>query len=250
MKVLAITQARTGSTRLPNKILKKINEETLLEIHIQRILKSKKIDKLIIATTTAPADDAIARIGEKVHTAVYRGSEDDVLDRFYQTAKTIKPEWVVRLTSDCPLIDPILIDQVIELAQKENADYCSNTLLEKFPDGQDVEVFKFTALEEAWKYAKLNSEREHVTPYIRKNSTMENADRFKSLNFDTPEDYGYLRMTVDEPKDFDLIEKLVIELGTDKSWQEYVSHILEHQLFTINTGITRNEGLLKSLKKD
>src|SRR5690242_17368237 len=140
MKVLAITQARTGSTRLPGKVLKEIAGKTLLEIHLERILHSKLIDKLVVATTLEKEDDEIVKVAERANVSHYRGSLENVLDRFYQAAKIYQPEWVVRLTSDCPLIDANLIDQVIVFAMNNDVDYCSNTLVPTFPDGIDIEV--------------------------------------------------------------------------------------------------------------
>jgi spore coat polysaccharide biosynthesis protein SpsF len=146
MEVLAITQARSGSTRLPNKVLKTIGNQTLLDIHLQRILTSKKIDQLLVATTVDELDLRIVEIAKAKDLPFYQGSIANVLDRFYQAAVTFKPKWVVRLTSDCPLIDAELIDSVINYAIEKDVDYCSNTLRPSFPDGMDIEVFKFSAL--------------------------------------------------------------------------------------------------------
>ncbi len=149
IKTVLITQARTGSTRLPGKILMEVNNTPLLKIHLDRLNQSKNIDKIIVATTVNEEDDIIEKIGTDWGYEVYRGSENDVLDRFYQAVQKIKPTWVVRVTSDCPLIDPLLVDKVIEITKAENKDYGSNVIDETFPDGQDVEVFKFSALEKA-----------------------------------------------------------------------------------------------------
>src|SRR5436190_1324553 len=128
IKILAITQARTGSTRLPAKVLKEVSGHTLLEIHLKRILRSKLIDQVLIATTTEAGDEAIVKIADTLQLPSFRGSTYDVLERFYKAARPYHPEWVVRITSDCPLIDPEVIDNVIDLAMKSNVDYCSNTL--------------------------------------------------------------------------------------------------------------------------
>ena len=169
MNVIAISQARTGSTRFPNKILQKVNGESLLSIHIRRIKNSKKINFIIIATTNKKGDDVVEEEANNLSVKCFRGSEEDVLDRFYQAAKPYNADYVVRLTSDCPLIDPNLIDKIIKIAIKSEVDYCSNTLVESYPDGQDIEVFSFSSLEKAWNESKLNSERDHVTPYMKKN---------------------------------------------------------------------------------
>lgn len=250
VKTILITQARYGSTRFPGKILKEINFESLLEIHLKRLNKCKNISKIIVATTDKPEDKVIYdyAIGRGFNS--FRGSESDVLDRFYQAVKNEKPDWIVRVTSDCPLIDPILVDKLIKFTHNNNRDYCSNTLVENYPDGQDIEVFKFSALELAWENANLSSDREHVTPYIRNNSDFKGANIFKALNYPCASNYSKIRMTVDEPRDFDLIKILINDLGANKTWLEYTNHIIKNDLNKINDSIIRNEGLLKSLKND
>ena len=250
VKTVLITQARTGSTRLPGKVLMEINQTALLKIHLDRLKKSKYVDKIIVATTKCDEDNIIEKLVTEWGYEVYRGSENDVLDRFYQAVKGINPLWVVRVTSDCPLIDPLLVDDVVACAQNNNIDYCSNTLVENFPDGQDVEVFKFTALEYVWKNAVKNSDREHVTPLIRELSNYKGNNLFSAINFDNKGDYSQIRMTVDEKSDFELIKIVIEKQGVDKSWEEYVEFIVSNKLNTINDTIVRNEGYIKSLKKD
>jgi len=245
-----ITQARTGSKRLPGKVLMEINDNPLLKIHLDRLKKSKNVDKIIVATTLCVEDNLIEKLVTEWGYEVYRGSENDVLDRFYQAVKGIKPSWVVRVTSDCPLIDPLLVDKVIEYTKANNKDYGSNAIDETFPDGQDVEVFKFTSLETAWKNAKKESEREHVTPYIRNNSNQKGENFFTSISYKNNIDFSKIRMTVDEPKDFELINKVITELGSNKNWLEYTEYIINNKLLEINGNIIRNEGYLKSLKND
>lgn len=251
LNTILITQARSGSTRLPEKVLKKINSESLLEIHLKRLNKCKDVTKIIVATTDKPEDKVIYDYALDRNFYSFKGSESDVLDRFYQAVRTEKPDWIVRVTSDCPLIDPILVDKLIKFAHNnKNIDYCSNTLVENYPDGQDIEVFKFSALEAAWKNANLLSEREHVTPYIRNNSDFKGASLFTALNYPCASNYSKIRMTVDEPRDFDLIKVLINNLGTDKTWLEYTNYIIKNNLNKINNSIIRNEGLLKSIKYD
>ncbi|MEO8934456.1 MAG: glycosyltransferase family protein [Xanthomarina sp.] len=251
MKVIVITQARSGSKRLPNKVLKEINGKSLLQIHTDRIKQAKLVDDIFIATTTNESDDQIVKIAEKLHVKCYRGSENDVLDRFYQAVKDVKPDYVVRLTSDCPLIDPLLIDEVIEAAKIQNLDYYGNGFEEKYPDGQDIEVFKFYALEKAWKEAKLKSDREHVTPYIRNNSTYKGATMFTSNNHGLDTNYNAVRITVDELRDFEVIKQLITALGVDKDWKTYADYYLNNQeIKALNSQIIRNEGYQKSIKED
>ncbi len=251
MKILAITQARYGSSRLPGKILKEINAQSLLEIHLNRIKQSKLISKLKVATTNELDADKIELVCKKINVEVYKGSLDDVLERFYFTAKPENPDWIVRLTSDCPLIDPMVIDSVIQFAIDSNCDYASNTLNPTYPDGIDVEVFKFTALEKAFDEAFLKSDREHVTPYVWRNSTVKGGSIFKSMSFENKVDLSSVRLTVDKLEDFLVIEALVKALGVDKSWDVYTEYLKNHkEIEKINSHFIRNEGYQKSLKED
>lgn len=251
MKILAITQARYGSTRLPAKILKEVCGMTLLEIHLHRILQSKLISKLKVATTTEEGAEYIINIADKVGVESYQCSFNDVLDRFYQTAKPEHPDYVVRITSDCPLIDPEIIDKTIAACIESGCDYVSNTLMLTYPDGMDVEVFKYSVLERAWQEAALQSEREHVTPYIWKNSTVKGGKLFKSINVANDEDWSKERITVDTPDDFALVKNLIEQLGIEKSCADYVAYLDSHEnIKAINQHYSRNEGYDKSLLND
>lgn len=252
LKTFLITQARKGSTRLPFKILKKIGDKEILQIHLERLERAKLVDKIIVATTSEPGDEEIAQLVQKWGFDFFRGSENDVLDRYYKTIMDSGeiPHWVVRVTSDCPLIDPNLVDEIIEYAQSINVDYVSNTLENKFPDGQDIEVFKFSALKKSWKEATLKSEREHVTPFIKNNSDFYDGKLFKAKIFPCDSNYSDIRMTVDEIEDFILIEKLINDIGADKSWLTYTNYIIDNNLMEFNKHIIRNEGYLKSIKNE
>ena len=202
-----------------------------------------------VATTDKPHDNIIYKT-INLGLNAYRGSENNVLDRFYKAALDYKPDWIVRVTSDCPLIDPQLVDDIITFTQKQDVDYGSNVLVENYPDGQDVEVFKFSTLETAWKNANLKSEKEHVTPFIINNSDFNGGIMFSAVNF--PNDYRYskIRMTVDELQDFELMKILIEDLGTDKTWLEYTEYMIINDLTKINSKIIRNEGYINSVKKD
>ena len=252
-KVLAITQARYGSTRLPAKILKEVNGMPLLEIHLRRILKSRTIDKLKIATTDEEGAKYIVEVADRVGVEYHKGSVDDVLSRFYGTAAPENPDYVVRLTSDCPLIDPDVIDEIVNYAVTHDYDYV-RTDDKSFPDGLDTEVIKFTALKKAYDEAQLKSEREHVTPYIWKNGTAEGGTMFKSFKVPNkagvynPNDY---RITIDEPEDFEVIKALIENLGIDKDWKTYIDYLLSHEeIKNLNGRFSYNEGYAKSLKND
>jgi len=250
MKVIAVTQARVGSTRLPEKVLKTINGKTLLEMHLERLLKSKRIDQIIVATTCEPNAELIKKIAEKLGVQVYQGSTDDVLDRFYQAVKNEEVNYVVRLTADCPLIDASLVDQLIDFMLLHKVDYVSNTLKPSFPDGQDIEVFTLQALEKAWISSNLKSEREHVTPFIWKNSSYFQQPLFTSLNYSCEVDHSAVRLTVDEQRDFDTIQQLVLQLGSYASWQEYANYYAIHAAQMPNSIIRRNEGYEKSILEE
>lgn len=249
-EVILITQARVGSTRLPGKVLKEVHGQSMLGLHLERIAKASTLDKIIVATTYEDGAEDILRIAREYRAESFQGSTNDVLDRFYQAAKLYKPEYVVRVTSDCPLLDPELIDAVVNMTLEAGVDYGANIIEENFPDGQDIEVVKFSALERAWKEAKLPSEREHVTPFIRNNSNIKGGDLFLAKNFDASGEYAEIRMTVDEPEDFEALEKLVKKLRTSAKWQEYAEFIVSNPKGFSNQKVIRNEGYLKSVKKD
>ena len=248
MRTVALIQARMGSTRLPGKTLKEIKGKTLIEIMIRRLEKCQKINKIIVATSVEKNNDELERHVVSLGHYCSRGSESDVLDRFYKAIKNEQCDYVVRLTADCPLIDPVLIDKVIETTISSDKDYGSNISpgKEHFPDGQDTEVFKYKVLEDAWTRAILPSEREHVTPYIRTNL----HSLFSNLSYDNDIDFNKIRMTVDTQKDFDAIEVLVNELGIDSTWLDYTNYIIKYPKEFTNQQIIRNEGYQKSLLKD
>jgi len=250
LKVLLITQARVGSTRFPNKVTRKLADTTLLGLHLERVKKSKLVTHFCVATTNEMGVEDIIDIAQKSNIDVFQGNLNDVLDRFYQAALLLKPDYVVRVTSDCPLIDANLIDAVIDQTIKQNVEYGANILVEHFPDGQDVEVFTFQSLELAWNEAKLQSEREHVTPYIRNHSNFKGGNKFRSVNFDAPGNFNHIRMTVDEPKDLETIETLVTKLGKNQTWEVYTQYIINNISEFKNQDILRNEGYLKSINND
>jgi spore coat polysaccharide biosynthesis protein SpsF len=247
--ILAILQARFTSTRLPGKVLKPILGKPILWHQIERIQRATLIDNLILGTSTDNTDDAIEILCNNSRLPCFRGSLNDVLDRFYQAAKPVDPDHIVRLTGDCPLADPQLIDQVIAFHLQGNYDYTSNTIEPTFPDGLDVEVLRFACLEQAWREARLPSQREHVTPFIH-----QQPFRFKIGSFRNTNDLSYLRWTVDEPLDFDLISRIYEKLypaNPEFNMQDILALLeLNPELTTLNTQYHRNEGYQKSLAQD
>lgn len=190
-----------SSTRLPGKVLLDLEGKPVLQHVIERVRLSKTIDKVIVATTDNTEGKEIEKLCIKIGAEVYRGSEDDVLDRFYQAVRGFKPDHIIRITADCPLIDPGVIDDIVKCHLKNSADYTTNTLKETYPDGEDVEVFTFKTLGKAWESACLKSEREHVTPYIRKNPSL-----FKLCNKEYEENISNKRWTLDEQRDYEFLK--------------------------------------------
>lgn len=241
-KIVLITQARLGSKRFPEKVLKKIGEEELLSIHLKRLLCTKKVNSIVVATTFEEGVEKIINISKKNNVSIYQGSTQDVLSRFYHAALSEQADYVVRVTSDCPLLDAKLVDNVIQLTIENNLDYCSNTLIQNYPDGQDVEVFTFNSLKIAFENAKLDSEREHVTPYIIKNSTFRGGFIFKSADYPLKKNYEHVRMTIDEQADFDALQILINCLGTKSDWETYTKFIINNSSLFKNQKIIRNAG--------
>lgn len=243
--ILAIIQARMGSTRLPGKVLEEIAGKPMVWQVVNRVKRSKYIDKVVVATSTDSSDDPMAEFCEKADVEYFRGNEADVLDRFYQAAKIFEPDTIVRITADCPLIEGEVIDKIIEKFQSEKADYASNISVYTYPDGMDAEVFTFAALEEAWKNAGKLSEREHVTPYIRL------SDKFKIVGVTADDRSGKgMRWTVDEPKDLMFVREIYRRLS-DKpffSWKDVLRLLEENpELIKINQEGIMNEGYYKTL---
>ena len=234
---IAIIQARMGSSRLPGKVLKKINNVTMLEFMFNRLSLSKTIDKIVIATTSKKTDDPIETLCIKNDYSYYRGSENDVLDRYYHAALNYKAVNIIRLTSDCPLIDPKLVDQTFELFTREKVDYASNTVppdIKKYPDGSDVEIFSFDNLKKAWLNSTDLKEREHVTFYFWKSN-----NNFSLALLDNKLDWGKYRITVDYEEDFILIKEIVKILNKKKLFG-YTNEIIEilqnnKKLFELNS---------------
>jgi len=248
-KATAIIQARMGSSRLPGKVLLKVMDKTILEYVVERVRKARNVGDLIIATTTKKDDLKIVNLAKKLGIKVFCGSEADVLERYYQAATLFKAKHIIRITSDCPLIDPGIIDNVIDSYFESEADYCTNSLSQTFPDGVDVELFSYGALKDAWENAKLLSEREHVTPYIKNN-----PDKFKIVSLKNSINLQDKRWTLDREEDFIFIRCILNKLypkNPDFGMNDIIEFLKKNPyLENINEGIIRNEGYLKSLSND
>ncbi len=239
LKVVCIIQARTGSTRLPGKVLKKICGKTVLEHDIDRLRRIKNVDEIVIATTNKKQDDLIVNEALRLGVKYFRGSEEDVLSRYYYAAKMTKADIVMRVTSDCPLIDSEVSKNILNYYLKNSKcyDYVSNTIKRTYPRGLDVEVFSFKALKRAFLEAKSNRDREHVTPYI-----WGNVDDFRIGQYVNEIDYSELRWTLDTEEDFQLINKIYEHLYYKLGNDFYMKDILKlyesyKELYNINKDI-------------
>ena len=243
-----IIQARMGSSRLPGKVLMKIDEKyTVLEYVVKQISQSKLVNKIIIATTDLGQDDVIQKVANELGIECFRGSSDNVLDRYYECAKKFSLNNILRITSDCPLIDPDIVDKVIEKYLTKDFDYVSNTIIRTFPIGMDSEIFSFDVLKKSWQNADLLSEKEHVTPYI-----INKKNGFRLGNIKNELNVGQLRLTLDRIEDYELIKKIVKKIGGRPIFMKDVLKLFseEPELIKINAHIQANEGMLKSLKRD
>ena len=248
-KIVAIIQARSGSTRLANKIHKKLHTKSLLEHIIERVTSLKCIDEIVIASTLNTQDRIIKSIAKKNSCKYFFGSQEDVLERFYFAAKENCADIIIRVTSDDPFKDPTIIQKALDLLMEKDLDYVSNTINPTYPEGIDIEIFTFKALQKAYKGAKLDSEKEHVTPYIWKNSKI-----FKVYNFEYTKNISHLRWTIDYECDFEFAKLVYEKLYPTKKLflMQDILNLLQKEpyLSDIAQNVVRNEGYLKSLQTD
>jgi glutamate-1-semialdehyde 2,1-aminomutase len=239
MKIVALVQARMGSTRLPNKVMKPICGIPMIELLLTRLARAKELNQIVVATSVDERNLPLVAHVRQLDYACEQGSENDVLDRYVQAAKKHQADVVVRITGDCPLVDPDLVDEVVRRFKTADVDYFSNTNPPSYPDGLDIEVCTFKALEQASQETGALFDREHVTPYLRK------PGQFKTAAMQHNQDLSALRWTVDEPADFAVIEKVFRHFHprTDFTWAEVLNLQLQQpDLFNINQHIIRNEG--------
>lgn len=250
MKYLAMIQARCGSTRLPNKVLMDLYGKPTLQRVIERVQKSRHVDEVMVITSIDKANLPILELCANLGIRAGIGSENDVLDRYYQNAKLLKPEYVIRITADCPCFDSGLLDAAIDGMEPE-ADYCA-MMSETFADGLDLEIMKFSALEKAWREANHSFEREHVTQYI-----IHHPELFHHQDFQSPVgNFGNCRWTVDEAEDFEVVKRIYRhfiegEQKEDFNYKEILAFLNAHpEIKEINRKYQRNEGLHKSIQED
>lgn len=255
MKTVAIIQARMGSTRLPDKVLMPVLGKPILGWMLDRLATCSDLNEVIVATTTNVRDDVIADLAVTMGYKVYRGSEDDVLDRYYQAAITVKPDVVVRLTADCPLLDTKILQSMVRRFARDNLDFLSNSepLPSSWPDGMDVSIIRFDALKRAWVEALKPSEREHVTFYFWNNPLSFRCERIEHKL-----DWSKYRFTLDYPEDFEVLKAIIEYFGKENptlvnniSMEDIVRFIDSNPpLFQLNEKYTRGLGWLPSLQRD
>jgi glutamate-1-semialdehyde 2,1-aminomutase len=239
VKTVAIVQARMGSTRLPNKVMKPIGYVPMIEVLLARLARSKEINEIMVATSADPRNQPLADHVNGLGYRCHRGSEDDVLDRYLQAARSAKADIVVRITGDCPLVDPALVDNVIQRFKSADVDYYSNTMPPTYPDGLDIEVFTLKALEQAALETSKPYDHEHVTPYLRESA------KFKHAGVAHSEDLSALRWTVDDPADYNVIAAVFAHFSPDIhfTWQQVLKlQQSQSAIFSANQNTTRNEG--------
>lgn len=247
-RISIIIQARVNSERLPNKILKEIVGKPMILHIVNRLKKIKNVDQIILATTNNKEDDVVVDVAKKNNLLIFRGDEKDVLNRFYNCATYFEADPIIRITADCPLIDPSLVDEILNFYLNNDYDYVSNTIYPTYPDGLDAEIFSFSSLKNAAENATLSSEREHVTPYIKKNPKL-----FKLFNFENKIDLSDIRLTVDEEEDLKLIRQIYSTLNSksDFTLNDVLNLFQKNpKLLKINSKFKRNEGYLESLRQD
>ena len=237
--ITAIIQARLGSKRFPGKVLKKLSNKSLIEILFTRLKESQHLSNIVFAIPDNDENIDLEKEIESIHAAYFSGDEDDVLKRYYMTAKKFNAEHIVRITADCPLIDPMMLDEMLLIYSENNFDYMSNTNPPSYPDGFDIEIFSYEALDDAYKNAIDDYDREHVTPYIHRNS--DNIIH----NYQSDIDFSGLRLTVDDPEDLQLLEAIAEQTPDiiNVSYEEILSIFKNKpELKTINNNLIRNEG--------
>jgi spore coat polysaccharide biosynthesis protein SpsF len=220
---LVIVQARMTSSRFPGKVLADICGKPSLQHMLERVSRAEKVNSIVVATTVNTTDDPIVELCDQLGYKVFRGDELDVLGRFLQAAEAESAEAVVRLTADCPMVDPMIIDKVIEVYNFGGFDYVSNCNERTYPDGLDVEIFSFSALQEANENVISSFGREHVTPYIRGIHTKYEIGSFATKQVKFLTDLSHVRWTVDTPKDLEIVRELISSLPEKYSWLEALS---------------------------
>ena len=249
MRVSVIVQARMGSTRLPGKSMMDVGGKPLVWHVLDRARHIGGVDDVVLATTELPEDRQLVELAQSCGVPHYAGSEEDVLDRYYRAARQWRSDTVIRVTADCPLLDPFVSQRVLEAFRASAADYASNPLPPTFPHGLDTEVVSFAALEQSWREGRLKTEREHVTQYIRRR-----PDQFRMVNVRSEKDRSSLRWTVDHREDLEFVRQVVEGLAR-RGWpgyhhEEVLRVVTEDGLRDASDRFQRAEGLRRTMKED
>lgn len=254
-RTVAIIQARVGSTRLPGKVLFEVGGRPMIAVMLERLRCARSLDGIVVATGETGEDDAIVAVVEELVVPVFRGSDDDVLGRYAAAAAAFDADVVVRLTGDCPLMDPEVVDMVVDARAEGGLDFCTNILPHTWPDGLDVNVFSRSVLEAAAREATLPSDREHVVPWMWRMTPLQGAARFTAANVANEPDCSGHRWTVDVAADYRFLRALAAELGSEgliKAGYREILALLEVRpdIAAINAGLKRDAGLERSRAMD
>ena len=252
IKTVAIIQARLGSTRLPGKVLFEVAGRCLIGLMLERVRRSKFVDEIVIATGKGMINDSLEAVVVSLGFSVFRGSEENVLKRYAQAAKTHDADVVVRLTGDCPLMDPQVVDLIVRKRAEDNYDYCTNVLPPTWPDGLDVSVFTREILEAADREAERPSDREHVVPWMWRQTSLKGGSRYTAINVESPKDLSLDRWTIDEASDYIFLRALASKIGPEGIVTANTQDILDvikkmPQIKGMNANIVRDAGYALSL---
>lgn len=247
-KITVIIEARTGSSRLPNKVIAKIEDKPMIFYVINRVKKVKSVEQIVLATTQEKNDQVLLEIAKENGIIGFAGDSVDILNRDYECALKVNADPIIRITGDCPLLDPNIVEEMLQFFLKNNYDYISNRIIPTYPDGLDTEIYTLETLQKTALNAKWSSERELVTTYITKN-----PKNFKIFNYENKTDLSNLRWAVDQEEDLRFVREVYSKMKpkTDFSMNEMLKLISKNpSLLEINNGIMRNEGHLKIYKND
>lgn len=226
MNIGAIVQARMGSTRLPGKVLKEVGDHTLLSYLVERIRRSERLDQIVVATSERPENDAITEECREHDIDCFRGKEEDLLDRYYRAAEKFDMDHIVRITADCPLVDPRVIDEMVD-EYCDDVDYLTNSRPQTFPHGVNVEIIKQDALRDVWNTTEPRTGR-HVIEHLVQHSTFHDQNRFTAKNISNSVDFSHVRITVDFPEDLEVVRFLIDQTSIDAPWQKYIAVLTKH----------------------
>ena len=254
-KVIAIIQARMNSKRLPGKVLKLINDRTFIELIIRRLERSQLIDDIVIALPANESSHPIIKLLKSININYSLGDEHNLISRYLKAAKAFNADYIIRITADCPFVDPDIIDNMIKKILSSELDFITNVIPPTWPDGLDITIFSMKTLLKTNKYASLNSDKEHVVPWMWKNSNLKNKNILKAFNYIAPVDMKKHRWTLDTKEDYDFFNKTAKKLSwnmlVEMTWKNFIDFYKNNNnLSLLNAGNKRDEGYKTSIEKD